>query len=54
MFNLADFIDRAIRVMNVFNRPKREEFVRMARITALGIVIVGILGLAVSMIFNFI
>ena len=54
MFNVGDFINKSLRIMNLFYRPKRKEFMKMARITAIGMVGIGLIGLLTSMIFGII
>jgi protein translocase SEC61 complex gamma subunit len=54
MFNIAQFYQKAVRVMNVSYRPRRKEFMRMARVTAIGAVVIGVLGVVISVIFGYI
>ncbi len=54
MFDLADFLNRSMRVMSVFSRPKEKEFMKMATVTGIGMVIIGAAGLVVAVVFNII
>ncbi len=46
MFNVFSYIREARRVLYVASRPRRREFEQIVKITGLGILIVGILGVA--------
>jgi protein translocase SEC61 complex gamma subunit len=54
MFDIIGFYQKSMRVMNVSSRPREAEFVRMARVTAIGIVAVGVLGVVIAAIFGYI
>ena len=54
MFNLKKFISDCIRVFRVATKPTKDEFKLASKITALGIVIIGIIGFIVFMIFHLI
>ena len=54
MFDVADFVRRAIRVLNVSYRPKEKEFAKIAKVTGAGILIIGGLGLIISLVFHYI
>lgn len=54
MFDLAEFLSRSMRVMSVFSRPKEKEFMKMAMVTGVGMVIMGAAGLVISIVFNII
>jgi protein transport protein SEC61 subunit gamma-like protein len=51
---IQTFISDAQRVLTVSKKPSTSEFMTMARITALGLVVLGILGYAVEFITFFI
>ena len=49
-----DFIARSIRVMRVSYRPTQEEFNMTAKITGLGMVLIGVVGYVITLIFSLI
>ena len=49
-----DFISRSVRVMRVSYRPTQEEFNMTSKITGLGMVLIGIIGYIITIIFSFI
>ena len=49
MFDLPNYIRESRRVLNVATRPRRKEFEQIVKITGLGILIVGALGVALSL-----
>ena len=54
MFDIKSFVRRSIRVLNVSHRPRRQEFWMIAKTVALGVVLIGIMGFAITVIFAFI
>ena len=54
MFDVAGFIRQSIRVMNVAARPRQKEFEKIVQITGLGVILVGLFGMVLSVIFNLI
>jgi protein translocase SEC61 complex gamma subunit len=50
--NINEFIQRAVRVLRVSYRPTQEEFYTTLKVTALGIVLIGLLGYVITAIFN--
>ena len=51
---LSDLIKRCIRILHISRKPTGEEFNKTARVTALGIVLFGLIGFIISIIFGFI
>ena len=49
-----DFIARSIRVMRVSYRPTQQEFNMTAKITGLGMVLIGVIGFLITVVFSFI
>ncbi|MEK6958742.1 MAG: protein translocase SEC61 complex subunit gamma [archaeon] len=49
--NVSKFLDDARRIFYVSKKPNKEEFKRIAIITALGIVIIGMMGYIIYLIF---
>jgi len=54
MFDIRAFVRRSIRVLNVSHRPRKEEFWMIAKTVALGMVLIGAVGFAITIIFAFI
>lgn len=54
MFSLADYIRECRRVMNVASRPRRRDFEQIVKITGLGIVLVGLIGVVLSFLLSLI
>lgn len=53
-FNLRDELFKLQRVLLVSSRPREREFWQMAKVTALGVVAIGSLGIVISSIFHII
>ncbi len=49
---LRDFLHQAKRVLQVARKPDREEYFNVAKITGLGIVIIGVIGFIIILIGN--
>jgi protein transport protein SEC61 subunit gamma-like protein len=47
--NLKNFVSQSERVINVTHKPRGEEFRRIAYITAIGMIIIGMTGFIISM-----
>lgn len=43
------FIDEAIRVLKLTRKPNKDEFIMIAKITGVGLILVGVLGMIVSL-----
>ena len=52
MFDVAGEIRKMARVLSVATRPRIRDFEKMAKVTALGVIVIGIVGMAVSLIFE--
>lgn len=52
MFNLGDEWRKIERVLRVASRPRSRDFSRMARVTAVGVIAIGLIGLIISFIFH--
>jgi protein transport protein SEC61 subunit gamma-like protein len=46
----SQFIKQCRRVLQVSKKPDREEFVNVAKITGIGIIIIGVIGFAIYLI----
>lgn len=47
---MASFIKQCQRVLKVSRKPGREEYVNVAKVTGLGIIIIGVIGFVISII----
>lgn len=48
--SVASFIKQCQRVLKVSRKPGREEYVNVAKVTGLGIIIIGVIGFVISII----
>jgi protein transport protein SEC61 subunit gamma-like protein len=48
--SISRFIKMNQRVLRVAKRPDREEFINVAKITGLGIIVIGVVGFVISLI----
>ena len=53
-FNLAGFFRKCVRVWKVLRKPSMEEFSMVAKVSAIGILVVGFIGFIISTIIKFI
>jgi len=51
---VSRFINRSQRVLSVCTRPRRKDFEKIAKVTALGMVLIGLIGVVISAIFKMI
>ncbi len=49
-----EFLQRCIRVLQIARRPTKKEFDEILRITGIGMIFVGVVGMAMYIIFSFI
>ena len=54
MFDIAGWIKQSIRVMNVATRPRQNEFERIIKVTGIGMIAVGLIGVILSFVVNLI
>lgn len=54
MFDIRGFANQSVRVLNVASRPRQKEFEKIVKVTAAGVIIVGIVGVVLSFILSFI
>lgn len=54
MFDPVDFTRRAFRVINVSYRPREKEYTKIAKVTGAGIIVIGLAGLVISVVFHLI
>ncbi|MCK4634383.1 MAG: protein translocase SEC61 complex subunit gamma [Candidatus Aenigmarchaeota archaeon] len=54
IMGLKNFIKNCTRVLKVTRRPTREEYLAASKITGLGIILIGIIGFVIFLIFHFV
>jgi protein translocase SEC61 complex gamma subunit len=52
MFDVVGFVRQSVRVMNVATRPRQKEFDKIVKITGIGMIIVGLVGVVLSFVVN--
>ncbi|MFH1257133.1 MAG: protein translocase SEC61 complex subunit gamma [Candidatus Diapherotrites archaeon] len=52
MSMLSDFIDSSRRIFTVSRKPTMNEFKVMMQVTGLGIIIIGVIGFAITLLFK--
>lgn len=53
-FDIAGEFNKIMRVIRIASRPRQKEFWHMAKVTSLGIVLMGGMGLVISRLMHFI
>lgn len=51
---LIGFVRQSIRVLRVSYQPKADEFNMTAKVTGLGLILIGVIGYVITIIFSFI
>lgn len=51
---LQELLKRCIRILHISRKPTPIEFDKVAKVTALGMIVFGVIGLIISMLFGFI
>jgi len=54
MFNLKSFIKQMIRVWHLMKKPSKKEWTTIAKVSAIGLGLIGLIGFIISIIMNFI
>jgi len=49
---IKSFYSQCVRVWHVMRKPTKEEFSMVAKISALGIIVIGIIGFIISLLLN--
>jgi len=52
MYDVAGFVRQSVRVMNVASRPRQKDFDKIVKITGIGMIIVGLIGMVLSFVVN--
>ena len=48
--SMASFIKQCQRVLKVSKKPDREEYVNVAKVTAVGVIIIGVIGFVIILV----
>lgn len=48
--SMANFIKQCQRVLKVSKKPDREEYINVAKVTGIGIILIGVIGFIISII----
>ena len=48
MFDIIGFLKQSQRVMNVATRPRQKEFEKIVKMTGIGIILIGLIGVIIS------
>jgi len=54
MFSIKSFIKQCIRVWQLMKKPDRKEFTTIAKVSAIGLILIGLIGYVISLIIEFI
>ncbi len=54
MFNLKSFTKQMIRVWHLLSKPSRQEWTTIAKVSAIGLGLIGLIGFIISLIMEFI
>ncbi len=49
-FNLKIFFNKCVRVWHVLRKPEKEEFYMVAKVSVIGILLIGLIGFIISLI----
>jgi len=52
--DVSELIKRCIRIIHISRKPTAEEYEKVAKVTALGMVVIGVIGIISSIIFSII
>ena len=50
--DIGELLKRCVRILHISRKPTNSEFEKVAKVTALGIVVFGLVGLLISVILN--
>jgi len=50
---IAELIKRCIRILHISRKPTSDEYMKTAKVTAFGMVFIGVVGFIISLIFGF-
>lgn len=52
--DIGELFNRSIRIFHISRKPTPSEFWEVAKITSLGMVVIGVIGVIISVVFKFI
>ncbi len=50
MFNLKSFTQQCIRVWHLLKKPQKEEFLTIAKVSAIGLGLIGVIGFVIAIV----
>jgi protein transport protein SEC61 subunit gamma-like protein len=50
--DIGELLKRCVRILHISRKPTNSEFEKVAKVTALGIVVFGLVGLLISVVLN--
>jgi len=53
-FNIGTFAKKCLRVWKVLKKPSKDEFTMVAKVSAIGILVIGLVGFIISILMNFV
>jgi len=53
-FNIASFFRKCVRVWHILRKPTKEEFTMVAKVSAIGILAIGLVGFLIALIMGFV
>lgn len=53
-FNLKSFYKQCVRVWHLMRKPSKDEFTTIAKVSAIGLSLIGVIGFVIAMLMEFI
>ena len=53
MFNLKSFAKQCVRVWYLMRKPSKDEFTTVAKVSAIGLILVGVIGFSINVVMNY-
>lgn len=50
--DIVDLIKRCIRILHIARKPTKDEYEKVAKVTALGMIVIGAIGVVASVVFS--
>lgn len=50
--DIGDLIKRCVRIFYISRKPTNEEFNEVAKVTAIGMIVIGVVGMIISLLFT--
>ena len=54
MFDIKSFAQQCVRVWHLLKKPSKKEFTTIAKVSAIGLLLIGVMGFIISVIMKFI